>query len=185
MPGEDACNVGHAIEFVGFALDFLGPDTPPNLLRQFERILLASFRRGFMGPGITTSVSIASGEALSPYCPWWSLPETIRTAALCHALTASAEVFAVWRAAHEAFFGTYWRGSPAIAYQTLTKAGPVDYVPATPDLDPGYHTGLSLLAAIRSGMAGALEPPISSASAGAAWWGSYFRSKANLMRQDT
>jgi len=30
----------------------------------------------------------------------------------------------------------------------MTRDGPVDFIPATPDLDPGYHTGLSLLAAI-------------------------------------
>ena len=150
IPGEDACNVGHAIEFVGFALDYLGRDTPPELLARLERILLASFRRGFIRPGITVSLSMASGKALSPYCPWWSLPETIRAAALCHALAGSDGTLALWRTAHEAFFRDYWRGSPAIAHQTLTKEGPVDYVPATPDLDPGYHTGLSLLAAITS-----------------------------------
>ena len=32
----------------------------------------------------------------------------------------------------------------------MTADGPADFVPATPDLDPGYHTGLSLLAAIDS-----------------------------------
>jgi len=47
--------------------------------------------------------------------------------------------------------------SPPVAYQTMTKEGPIDWVPATPDLDPGYHTGLSLLAAIEAG--GAPEEP--------------------------
>jgi hypothetical protein len=62
--------------------------------------------------------------------------------------TGSDRVLAVWRAAHEAFFRNYWRGEPPIAYQTMTADGPVDYVPATPDLDPGYHTGLSLMQAV-------------------------------------
>ena len=150
VPGEDACNTGHAIEFVGFALDHLGGNAPADRVLQLERILLASFRRGFVGPGISVAVSISSGEAISPYCPWWSLPETIRAAALCHALTGSDDTLAVWRQAHEAFFRHYWRGSPPLAYQTLTKSGPVDFVPATPDLDPAYHTGLSLLGAIES-----------------------------------
>ena len=56
----------------------------------------------------------------------------------------------IWRRAHAAFFDTYWRGEPAIAYQTMTRDGPIDFVPATPDLDPGYHTGLSLLAAVEA-----------------------------------
>lgn len=150
MPGEDACNVGHAIEFAGFAMAWLGRKASAAPAAQLERILIASFDRGFVGPGISLSVSIASGAALSPLCPWWSLPETIRTAALCHAYSASEDSLRIWKTAHEAFFNRYWRGEPPIAYQTMDKAGPVDFVPATPDLDPGYHTGLSLLAAVRA-----------------------------------
>jgi hypothetical protein len=150
VPGQDACNVGHGIEFVGFALDWLGADADPELAATLERILVASFEAGLVGPGIALSVSAATGEALSPHCPWWSLPETIRAAALCHQRSGSAETLAIWRRADEAFFGAYWRAEPPISYQTLTAAGPVDFVPATPDLDPGYHTGLSLLAAIHS-----------------------------------
>ena len=148
VPGEDACNVGHAIEFAGFAMAWLGADAPPALAATLERILVASFERGFVGPGIALSVSIGSGAVLNPLCPWWSLPETIRTAALCHAVSGSDATLRIWRQAHDAFFSRYWRGEPAIAYQTLGTDGPVDFVPATPDLDPGYHTGLSLLAAI-------------------------------------
>lgn len=150
VPGEDLCNVGHGIEFVGFVLDYLGDDTDPTLIEKLERILISSFDKGFVGPGIALTVSTATGEPQSPYCPWWSLPETIRAAALVHLRTGSAESLRVWKAAHAAFFEHYWRGSPPIAYQTMTKDGPVDFVPATPDLDPGYHTGLSLLAAIHA-----------------------------------
>jgi hypothetical protein len=148
VPGLDPCNVGHGIEFVGFALDHLPPDADPALVETLEAVLIASFRRGFVGPGIALSVSAATGEVLNPLCPWWSLPETIRAAALAYARTGNPDVLAIWQAAHEAFFTRYWRGTPPLAYQTLTADGTVDYVPATPDLDPGYHTGLSLLAAI-------------------------------------
>ena len=148
VPGLDPCNVGHGIEFVGFALDHLPADADPALVTTLERVLIASFRRGFVGPGVALAVSAATGEVLNPLCPWWSLPETIRTAALCHARTGNPEALAVWKNAHEAFFTRYWRGTPPLAYQTMTRDGPIDYVPATPDLDPGYHTGLSLLAAI-------------------------------------
>ena len=148
VPGLDPCNVGHGIEFVGFALDHLPADADPSLVATLERVLIASFRRGFVDPGVALAVSAATGEVLNPLCPWWSLPETIRTAALCYARTANPETLAVWKDAHEAFFTRYWRGTPPLAYQTMTRDGPIDYVPATPDLDPGYHTGLSLLAAI-------------------------------------
>ncbi len=150
VPGEDLCNVGHGIEFVGFVLDYLDDDADPALIEKLERILVTSFDNGFVGPGIVLTVSIATGEPQSPYCPWWSLPETIRAAALVHARTRSAESLRVWQAAHAAFFKHFWRGTPPIAYQTMTTDGPVDFVPATPDLDPGYHTGLSLLAAIHA-----------------------------------
>lgn len=149
-PGDDVCNVGHGIEFVGFALDYLGVGVDPAMLSQLETILLASFAAGFVDPGLRLTVSAKTGEPLSPYCPWWSLPETIRSAALAYELSGRPEALAVWQKAHEAFFTHYWRTTPAIAYQTRTEAGAVDYVPATPDLDPGYHTGLSLLAAINA-----------------------------------
>jgi mannose/cellobiose epimerase-like protein (N-acyl-D-glucosamine 2-epimerase family) len=148
VPGQDACNVGHGIEFVGFALDHLGADADPGLLKTLQTILVSSFSRGFAGPGIHLVVSAETGAPVSPYCPWWSLPETIRSAALCYERSGDAEVLAVWQAADKAFFARYWRPEASIAYQCLTDAGPIDYVPATPDLDPGYHTGLSLLAAI-------------------------------------
>ena len=150
VPGEDSCNVGHGIEFAGFALDCLDDNVDPALIETLERILVSSFDKGFVGPGIVTTISVATGEAQSPYCPWWSLPETIRAAALAHQRTGSDESLRIWTTAHAAFFKTYWRGTPPIAYQTTTKDGPVDFVPATPDLDPAYHTGLSLLAAIRA-----------------------------------
>jgi mannose/cellobiose epimerase-like protein (N-acyl-D-glucosamine 2-epimerase family) len=157
VAGADACNVGHAIEFVGFALDCLPADASPELIARLERILVASFRAGFIGPGIALSISIRDGQPLNSYCPWWSLPETIRAAALCFARSGDAEIMAIWQTAHAAFFETYWRGAPPVAYQTMNRSGPVDFVPATPDLDPGYHTGLSLLAAIR--IADALQRP--------------------------
>ena len=118
-------------------------------------MLLASFEAGFHPPGVRLAVSVATGQPTSPYCPWWSLPETIRSAALVYERTGNAAVLAVWQQAHAAFFDNYWRGEPAIAYQTMTDEGPVDFVPATPDLDPGYHTALSLLAAIE--VAGRLD----------------------------
>src|SRR5690606_22987655 len=117
----------------------------PSLVRTLEQVLVASFRAGFVGPGIALSVSAGTGGVLNPLCPWWSLPETIRSAALCYARTGSAETLAVWKQAHAAFFERFWRTDPPLAYQTMTPEGPIDYVPATPDLDPGYHTGLTLL----------------------------------------
>lgn len=148
VPGGDECNVGHGIELVGFAFDYLPDDADAATVAALERVLISSFAAGFREPGLRLGVSISTKEPLSQYCPWWSLPETIRAAALCFERTKNPDVLAVWRKAHDAFFGNFWRPEASLAYQTMTAEGPVDFVPATPDLDPGYHTGLSLLAAI-------------------------------------
>jgi hypothetical protein len=148
VPGAESTNVGHAIEFVGFALEYLPLSAEPELVERLETILVASFAAGMSYPGIRLTVSAETGAATSPYCPWWSLPETIRAAALAYERTGNEASLEIWRRAHDAFFGSYWRGTPPIAYQNMTADGPVDVVPATPDLDPGYHTGLSLLGAI-------------------------------------
>ncbi|MHB2169478.1 AGE family epimerase/isomerase [Alsobacter sp. R-9] len=149
VPGEDGCNPGHAIEFAGFGLEWLEGQDDDATVRALGDVLAATARIGFHGPGIALKVSLASGRPTSPNCPWWSLPETIRAAALLHARTRDAAALALWRRADEAFFTRYWRVDPPVAFQTLTADGPIDVVPATPDLDPGYHTGLSLLAALR------------------------------------
>ena len=148
--GAPQSNPGHALEFVGFALKAQGEAIDSPTLDALTRIFRAAFAAGFRGPGIVLSVDAASGAPLSPQCPWWSLPETIRAAALLNERCADAASASVWAQADEAFFSRYWRGEPPVAYQTLTDAGPVDFVPATPDLDPGYHTGLSLLDAVQA-----------------------------------
>jgi len=150
VPGEDVCNVGHGIEFAGFALDYQGSDASDEMVEMLSSILIASFESGYTDPGVALTVSLSSGEQTSPYRPWWTLPETIRTAALIFERTRSERVMSIWQTAHRAFFEWYWRDNPSVAYQCRTLDGPVDYVPATPDLDPGYHTGLSVLAAMQA-----------------------------------
>lgn len=149
VPGMDSLNAGHGIEFVGFAFDHLGPAGDSALKVQLAHVLIRLFDHAFRAPGVPLAVSAASGELLEPWFPWWPLPETIRAAALARAYGAPqvADLERIQTAADSAFFRNYWRGSLGFAYQGRTPGGPVDYVPATPDLDPGYHTGLSLLAA--------------------------------------
>lgn len=144
--GGDRCNVGHAIEFAGFAMEYL-PDGNARV-DDIRRLLVAACEAGFGGPGLCLHVSAKTGDHTSRYYPWWNLPEATRAAGLCYARTGDAAVLAAWQHAHEAFFANYWRGTPPIAYQTRDREGPLDFVPATPDLDPGYHTGLSFLGAI-------------------------------------
>ena len=147
VPGMDKCNFGHAIEFAGFALASPGVRDDRRLVAQLTDILHTSFATGFTGAGVALEVSAATQAVLNPMCPWWPLPETIRAAARSFALTGDTRDLTLWQNADATFFGNYWLDDLGIATQTRNAAGPVDFVPATPDLDPGYHTGLSLLAA--------------------------------------
>jgi hypothetical protein len=148
-PNGEGCNPGHAIEFVGLALECDATRNDGKLLQAFDLILKASFKAGFRGPGLVLRISITTLEPQGDLCPWWSLPEAMRAAALLYLRTRDPEVLDVWRQMHEAFFNNYWREDASLAYQTRSAFGPVDHVPATPDLDPAYHTGLSFLSAIR------------------------------------
>lgn len=152
VPGQDACNIGHGIEFTGFALARMATGADPALVRQLTKTLKASFQAGFQGPGIALSVSTDTGQVLNAKFPWWSLPETIRAVAQAQRLLShmDAELLDIWAKADHAFFAHYWRADASLAYQTRDETGPLDFVPATPDLDPGYHTGLSLLGAMES-----------------------------------
>ena len=146
----DRCNPGHAIEFVGLALECASAVDHRAQLSVLQDILATSFELGFSPPGLRLSVSLGDGATLNDKCPWWSLPEAVRSAALVYRLTGDERAFDVWRRSHDAFAKDYWRDDASLAYQTRTEAGPVDYTPATPDLDPGYHTGLSFLSAIET-----------------------------------
>ena len=150
LPDQPICNPGHALEFSGFGLEFLCGQADAETLSGLQSLIKNHFALGFSPPGIRLKVDSVTGESLSPYFPWWSVAETIRAAALGFEHGQDKAILAIWQQAHEAFFNGYWQTLPAIAYQTKTVEGPVDFVPSTPDLDPGYHTGMSLLTAIEA-----------------------------------
>lgn len=149
-PGGTSCNVGHGIECVGLAFDTLRGRLSGELETTLCEVLLAHARAGFASPGLALSVDVPTGKPSSPYRPWWSLPETVRAAALAFEATARPDMLSIWKCADADYFTHYRRAELPIAYQTLTADGPIDHVPATPDLDPAYHTGLSLLTAVES-----------------------------------
>lgn len=149
QPGGNLCNIGHGIEFAGFALDMHWKTLDNDVAKHLGEIINDSFQAGFNGTGIYTSIDLSTMEPVNSVCPWWSLPETIRAASVAYEVTGNPALLKTWKTAHEAFFSHYWRDDPPIAYQSMTKEGPLDVVPATPDLDPGYHTGLSFLGAMQ------------------------------------
>ena len=148
IPNHDICNVGHAIEFCGFAYEHLLYNPDETKIRRLGSILKNSLEVGLQGPGIALYLSAKSGKATSPYFPWWPMPEAVRACALSLSFEKNQEIIKFWKQADKAFFSNFWQADKSYAFQTCDKSGPVDYVPATPDLDPGYHTGISFLRAI-------------------------------------
>lgn len=139
--GQVICDPGHACELVGLAAWLArasrqqGPRTPV-----LQRILRTSVRLGLRGQGLCKHWSLSAAVPVNDDQPWWSLPETMRAAALLGE-AALAEDCA------RRFLRHYV--NPAVhgwAVQTLDAAGvPVRRIPATPDADPGYHTGCCLI----------------------------------------
>jgi len=140
------------------------------LAAALPRLLKTSFSLGFRpGPGgIVKAVNLVSGATLNDDMPWWSLPETIRAAAGVKllALRAAApdadavaaecdRVAAACAAALERFATRVpVAGAGAGALTLLVQMRGADgavrrAIPATSDLDPGFHTGLTLIDAMR------------------------------------
>lgn len=149
---------GHATEFAGLALAHLAADPreEDNALREVLRLVLVrNFRNGFSGRGIVKAFDLVRRETINTDQPWWSLPETMRAAALSrvHAQTeAKDEMEGILASCWNAFRDHYLRPECGyFAVQCLDEQGKVSSaIPATPDLDPGYHTGLSLLSVLQT-----------------------------------
>ena len=159
-----ALNPGHAVEFVGLAaqmIDTLRTCYPENRIPVgwMDRIksllvplLAVNLQHGYREPGgIVTSVDAETGSPLHNSMPWWSLPESMRAIALVEHINNPDEWSELGKSWFNRFFDAFdnnYRKPSAckIAMQTIdTRGDSVSIIPATPDLDPGYHTGLSLI----------------------------------------
>lgn len=156
---------GHALEAVGLAWCFVraarpaaaGDEHAARVLARARRTLPLMLERNFAGGfnhqagGIRKLVDLRARRAVNGDMPWWSLPETMRAALLTAEAAphpgARATALAIHRACASAFFGRYVTDfDRGLAVQTRDAHGMVSAaIPATADLDPGYHSGLSLL----------------------------------------
>ena len=151
---------GHVLEFVGLALKFLRvaeakgftSEETDRFCMVLPLIFKQAFETGFSpaGKGIVKGVDLVSREIMHPAMPWWSLPETMRAALEVVRLLKKSER-AIWlNMAGQCFNALVQcyvrRDCDLMAVQTIGPDGhPIDSIPATPDVDPAYHTGLSLL----------------------------------------
>lgn len=166
--GAVLCDAGHALECVGAMARFLyavracGADRVPEKLfdtcrRVLPRVLVHIFKMAWNAEagGICKTYDLIGRHPHNDDMPWWNLPETIRAAALLlHLFPGHDEEPAVQHVLAEcsnAFLGRYVNPDVHLmAYQTRNARGePVDVIPATPDADPGYHTGLAIIDVLR------------------------------------
>lgn len=161
--GQVLCDPGHALEFIGLALKCIlqmRPDDNPETAAFMEKcrqhlppLLKHCYKIGFApaAGGIIKAFDLCHREPLNTDMPWWSLPETIRAAAEVFEFTGDEQALDILCECADSFFVNYL--NPAVysmAYQTRNAEGKVvEVIPATPDADPGYHTGLSLIDAIK------------------------------------
>ncbi len=165
-------NPGHIIEFAGLALQFhrLAGCLAPERLAILGELATTSWSLG-RAPfgGIVRGMDGLGGGILDPHCPWWSSFEAVRSFSELLLSTEDAEtrvrcvdiIGLSLDCIESAYLGPSKTGIPV---QTLSPEGQVaDFIPATPDLDPGYHTGIPLIDAdialrdFRAMLAGAAE----------------------------
>lgn len=156
---------GHSLEFIGLASKFLLALRRKRRKTAFQQQLLAhcaelfphalarNFANGFnprVG-GICKAFDLVSRRPINSDMPWWSLPETMRAGAelllLCPREKHKADILRIIADCSNGFMRSFVnRKAHLMAYQTVDANGqPADVIPATPDADPGYHTGLSII----------------------------------------
>ena len=163
--GRILLDPGHCLEFVGLAAKLLLVLRKKARLAAAEKALLSrcsevlpevlvnNFRTGFnhQTGGLCKAVDLLSRSPINSDMPWWNLPETMRAAAELLLMAPSCgyehELLQMIADCSNAFVRNYVRRDVHLmAYQTVDAKGqPVDVIPLTSDLDPGYHTGLSII----------------------------------------
>lgn len=156
---------GHALEFIGLSLKFCKTvrgccrpgENQLKTLAGIESAMFSLFHRNFTngfnsrGGGIHKLIDLVSRKPYNGDMPWWSLPETMRAALEVYEISGSDRereyCLRAFALCHNAFTTHYVREDRNLmAIQTRSAEGRViNAIPATPDADPGYHTGLSLI----------------------------------------
>ena len=162
--GRVVCDPGHAMEFCGLTARFLLRASLRGIVGEdFESLLaecrlrlpwvfLQAFENGYKPDpgGVVKTFDLTNRRPLNDDMPWWPLPEAIRAAWLLMRLApdhpARLRLCQAAEACADAFFTGYRTAIPGVFLQTRDRHGaPSGSIPATPDADPCYHTGLSLI----------------------------------------
>jgi hypothetical protein len=161
--GTLLCDPGTVMEFVGFCLKLARQARGTGLTgkgnsERLDRveavapeILKRCFDVGFSpnGLGLVRTLDLCSGRFLNDHLSWWGQMEGLRSAVLAAELglpSQRREIEQLAAKISNAYIGHFVRRDLGLmAYQTIDQAGkPVDAIPATPDADVLYHTGLCM-----------------------------------------
>ena len=163
VEGDVIAFPGHIMELVGFIGKFFHAIEEYQGLNEKQKadiikinsmlpgFFIHNFRLGFKeGYGMYNSISLDTRKPVNSDMPWWSLPETIRAAACLYRIAPEEQkedILSILAETSNVFLKRYINAEVhCMAYQTLDEFGnPIRMVPATPDADPGYHTGLSII----------------------------------------
>ncbi|MBN1809591.1 MAG: AGE family epimerase/isomerase [Planctomycetes bacterium] len=158
---------GHATELVGLGLQAVEAIRTSGIrpgakaeeaFRRVEntcpQILISAFDLGHnaaMG-GIYKAVDNATGKPINDDLPWWNLPETMRAAARCAAVTAdeaTRDRCLKTAATCSNDYFTHYPNPENMLFPFQTRSGKtgevIDIAPAVPEGDPLYHTNLALI----------------------------------------
>ena len=155
------CDPGHALEFIGLATKCLLLMRKYSKYRAltmecqalFPNVLSHIFALGFNEEtgGICKAYDLKKRKVLNSDMPWWSLPETMRaTVELSEFIPKDSDTdkpIIIAAKCSNVFVTNYINYDVhMMAYQTRDAVGQViETIPAIPDADPGYHTGLSII----------------------------------------
>lgn len=166
--GRLAVNPGHSIEFAGLSLQYMRhasamgidlsmgspeeADKIAGMKATLEAIAISCDRAGRASHGgIVRSIDAETLEVVNGACPWWSSFEAARTFGELYADSSDdaakdrciARVNSYLSCIRDVYLAPSSLGIPV---QTVDMEGNVvPIIPATPDIDAGYHTGMPLL----------------------------------------
>jgi mannose/cellobiose epimerase-like protein (N-acyl-D-glucosamine 2-epimerase family) len=164
--GKIISDPGHALEFVGLALKFtalaksnkfLGnvqSEKIANIETILPQVLIRNFENGFRenAGGICKTYDLLSCRAVNDDMPWWSLPETMRAALQSCKIVrpdsaAHGQMWDIFVRCHNSLMKYYiLPGFCNWPVQNRNYRGEISHnIPAVPDADPSYHTGLCLI----------------------------------------
>jgi mannose/cellobiose epimerase-like protein (N-acyl-D-glucosamine 2-epimerase family) len=120
--------------------------------RLFPHVFENAFKLGYCGEkgGMCKAVDLRTRLPINSDMPWWNLPETVRAAVLLSKLLPELDSQVYMDAAFACLDSTmrfYVRSDlGCLPIQNRSANGEyIDVIPAMPDADPLYHSGLSLI----------------------------------------